>query len=63
MGLPSVQQDEERRGRTQSLLVSIVVFVWSEDGGQERSFISQLAKAKSRAEPFDFTQDGTILAV
>ena len=28
MGLPSVQQDEERRGRAQNLLAPIVVLVW-----------------------------------
>ena len=54
---PSVQQDEERRGRTQNFVGPHVVLVlvvlaggrWSE---VTRPFISQLDKANSRAEPF-----------
>ena len=46
MGLPSVQQDEERRERALNLLAPIVVLVWSswqvrwEDGGQKRPGLS-----------------------
>ena len=61
MGLPSVQQDEERR-RTQNLLAphrrGRLVVLAGEVGGRwsEKtwSFISQLAKATSRADSFVF---------
>ena len=60
MGLPSVQQYEERREHTQNLLAphrrARLVVLAGEVGGrwseETRSFISQLAKAKSRADPF-----------